>query len=72
MIAHIGVALDRSTARTGLLWFASIAGLTTIHITTDSTAKSRSRSSIEVDEIAALGTRPLLVNDSFLETRIRL
>jgi hypothetical protein len=73
MLAHAGVALDLSTARTWTAWGAKtflIARLTTIHVTTDSTAESLF--SIEIDEIAALGALPLLINDGFLESRIYL
>jgi hypothetical protein len=71
MIAHAGVAFDRSTAGTCTLRGAKTflkAMLTTIHVTADSTAESLF--SIEIDEIAALGTLPLLLNDGFMESRI--
>jgi hypothetical protein len=75
MIAHARVALDCSTAGTCLAWGAKsflIARLTAIHVATDSTAESRSRSSVEIDEIAALGALPLLLNDGFLESHVCL
>jgi hypothetical protein len=60
MIAHAGVALDHSTARTCLAWGAKAflkARLTTIDVTANSTGESRSRCTIErIDEIAALCT----------------
>jgi hypothetical protein len=77
MIAHARVALNRSTAGTFTVWGAKsflMATLTTIHVATDSTAESRSSCSIriEVDEIAALRTLPLLIDHGFLESRVCL
>jgi hypothetical protein len=73
MKTHAGVALDRSTAGTCTLWGAKtflIARLTTIHVTADSTTESRC--SIKVDEVTALGTLPLLLNNGFLESCVCL